>query len=388
MMYKIVIVGFCLFIFAQVNGQVPDEIYLFSTQIEHTLKRDSTADKYPAAAWKYAATGHYLKALQTWDLQHPPHPKLTSVDSAYFRAFKPQLASEYLINRAEKERIIILDEARFNPRHRVFMLSLLGGMYRQGFHYLAIAALADTGVNHRKYPLLSSGKYVCEPQYGELIREAVRLGFTILVYHAGPHTSSKEQAQNIQKTLQADTNAKVLILADLLQKPNETTPNKLQSLANEIKSLTNITPFALDQVANMEHSEKRLNSAFLDWVAPDESVVMINEEGKCFNGLASNTLGDCQVFHPFTHYRQGRAEWLFLQDRRRAYNLPAAMLTVGYPCLVSAYRRGEHKNAVPTDIVEFVSAAHHVPLVLVRGEYRIEVRDHLGARQVLEIRVR
>jgi hypothetical protein len=372
----------------RLSAQTPDEIYLFSTQIEHALKRDSTTDKYAAAAWKFAETGHYLKALQTWDLQHPPHPKLSSADSAYFRAFKPQLASEYLINRAEKERIILLDEARFNPRHRVFMLSLLGGMYRQGFHYLAIAALADTGVNHRKYPLLSSGKYVSEPQYGELIREAVRLGFTILVYAAEPHTSSKEQAQNIQKTLQEDPNAKILILANLVQKTNEETPNNLQSLANEIKSLTNITPFAIDQVANMEHSEKKLNSAFLDWVAPDESVVMVNEEGKCFNGLASNTLGDCQVFHPFTHYRQGRGDWMFLQDRRRAYNLPAAMLTVGYPCLVSAYRRGEHKDAVPTDVVEFVSATHHVPLVLVRGEYRIEVRDHLGARQVLEIRVR
>lgn len=372
----------------RLSAQVPDEIYLFSTQIEHALKRDSATDKYSAAAWKFAATGHYLKALQTWDLQYPPHPKLTSADSAYFRAFKPQLASEYLINRAEKERIIILDEARFNPRHRVFMLSLLGGMYRQGFHYLAIAALADTGVNHRKYPLLSSGKNVGEPQYGELIREAVRLGFTILVYQADSHTSSKEQAQNIQKTLQEDPNAKVLILADLAQKLNEATPNNIQSLANEIKNLTDITPFTIDQVANMEHSEKKLNSAFLDWLMPDESLVMVNEEGKPFNGLTSSTLGDCQVFHPFTHYRQGRGDWMFLQDRRRAYNLPAAMLTVGYPCLVSAYRRGEHKDAVPTDVVELLSAAHHVPLVLVRGEYRIEVRDHLGARQVLEIRVR
>jgi hypothetical protein len=387
-MYKIVIVVLGMFILGQVNGQTPDEIYLFSTQIEHALKRDSTTDKYAAGAWGFAATGHYLKALQTWDLQHPQHPKLTSADSAYFRTFKPQLASEYLINRAEKERIIILDEARFNPRHRVFMLSLLGGMYRQGFHYLAVGALADTGVNHRKYPLLSSGKYVPEPQYGELIREAVRLGFRLLVYDSGAHSSSKEQAQNIQKTLLEDQNAKILILADLLQKPNETTSNNIQSLANEIKSLTNITPFTIDQVANMEHSEKKLNSAFLDWLTPDESLVMVNEEGKPFNGLASSTLGDCQVFHPFTHYRQGRGDWMFLQDRRRAYNLPAAMLTVTYPCIVSAYRQGEHKNAVPTDVVEFTSAAHHVPLVLVRGEYRIEVRDHLGARQVLEIRVR
>lgn len=387
-MYKIVIFVLGVFVFSQVKGQIPDEFYLFSTQIEQATKRDSSVDKYAISAWRYAATGHYQKALQTWDLQHMPHPKLSPADSVYFRKFKSQLASEYLINRAEKERIIILNEARFNPRHRVFLLSLLGGMYRQGYHYLAIAALADTGVNHRKYPLLSSGKYIADPQYGELVREAVRLGFKLLVYDAEPHPSSKEQAKNLQKTLQEDPSAKILILADLLPKPQVSTLNNIESLAKEIKNLTQITPFFIDQTANMEHSEKKLNSPFLDWLSPDESIVMVNENGQAFNGLARDTLGNCQVFHPFTHYRQGRADWMFVQDRRRAYNIPAAMLSVGYPCMVSAYRQGEHKDAVPTDIVEFLSAAHHVPLVLVRGEYRIEIRDHLGGRQNLEIRVR
>jgi hypothetical protein len=375
-------------IFSKLNGQTPEERYFYSAQIEQSLSQDSSTENVALSAWKYASIGKYSQALKTWDRKNPAPLSASKLDSLLFQTFKPQLASEFLIDQAEKEQFILLNEAHYHPQHRVFALSLLGGLYRQGFRYLALESLADTGINRRKYPLLSSGWYIAEPQYGELIREAIRLGFTLIGYDASNVKNeidrAKTQALNILKIRQQDPKAKIFVLCG----PTHTQKNNPSSLATQLKILTEIDPFTIDQVAHSERSEKKRNSRFLNLTESDESVVLVDKEGKLFQDEAGQSHPSCLVIHPLTRYRHGRPAWLYIADRRRAFHLPTAMLTVGYPCIAQAYHQGEHKDAVPADVVEFLSADHHVPLVLVHGEYRIELRDAQGGRQVLEIRVR
>ncbi|MBC3784187.1 hypothetical protein [Spirosoma utsteinense] len=70
--------------------------------------------------------------------------------------------------------------------HRAFTTSPLKDLYQGGFRYLGAETLnsRDSTLNQRRYPLIRSGYYTREPQYGNLIREALQLGYQLVAYEA------------------------------------------------------------------------------------------------------------------------------------------------------------------------------------------------------------
>src|SRR5690606_18409918 len=100
------------------------------------------------------------------------------------------------------------------PIHRVFTESLLEGLYQNGYRYLGLEALAeDSLINIRKWPVINDGYYTNEPQFGNMIREALRLGFIVFGYESGGRGKEREmgQAANIVEILKNDPNTKILI---------------------------------------------------------------------------------------------------------------------------------------------------------------------------------
>ena len=89
-------------------------------------------------------------------------------------------ARRYIHFRARNERVVMINEAHDKPLHRAFTLSLLAGLYQEGFRYLAMEMLNNypghslTRVNTR------TGYYTGEPVAGELVRGALALGYTLV----------------------------------------------------------------------------------------------------------------------------------------------------------------------------------------------------------------
>jgi hypothetical protein len=147
-------------------------------------------------------------------------PKALS-DSAFTifqKSFLAVNAMEYILERAKNEEVLIINEAHHKPKHRFFTRSLLNSLYEQGYRYLGLETLsnretADFELNIRKYPLKYSGTYSNEPQFGNLIREALEIGYMLFPYEGEGNGKPREinQAKNIAAFMKTHTDGKYLI---------------------------------------------------------------------------------------------------------------------------------------------------------------------------------
>jgi len=140
-------------------------------------------------------------------------------------------AKDYILSQSESKRILITNESHSRPEHRVFTSSLLEDLYIQGYRYLALEAilsnkyykstyppntfnLGDTTIMERGYPLMmvGSGTYVKEPQFGNMIRNALELGYQLVGYEQTGKNRELYQAQNIAKIFEVGPDAKKINL--------------------------------------------------------------------------------------------------------------------------------------------------------------------------------
>src|SRR5690606_37224012 len=120
---------------------------------------------------------------------------------------------------AANEKIIMLNEMHWTPRHRIFATKLLEALKENGYTYLAVEAVNQdfvSDLNNRKYPTKNSGYYTREPFFGLFIRKAMDMGFAIVGYDEF-ETDNREKAQavNLDKIFLKDTHAKVFVYAGI-----------------------------------------------------------------------------------------------------------------------------------------------------------------------------
>nr|WP_314896812.1 hypothetical protein [uncultured Flavobacterium sp.] len=366
------------------HAQVTKEVYKFSGDIETKMEKDTVPWKTQVGATDYAISGNYKKALETWDKTGSEIPSISAQDMAYFKEFKSQDAKEYILNRSKKEKIIIINEAHNNSRHRVFTTSLLKGLYKNGYRFLGIEALSDTLINQRKFAVLESGTmYIYESQYSNLIKEALDIGFILFNYEykyvrgKTGKDREREQAENIAKLIAKNPNSKFLIHCGY-DHLNEGIPRIKEwgkAMAGRLNDLTGINSFTIDQIPGSEKGDLKLNSPFIQMANSKKPVIMVNAKGKTYNGEINDNRADCRIIHPVSVYNNGRPDWLTLNGRRIAFNIATGSISE-YPVLVMAYRNNEfEQEGIPADIAEITSKNQTVDLVLDKGNYRIIVKN-------------
>ena len=369
---------------SNLHAQVAKKVYKFSEDIEAKMEKDTVPWKTQVGATDYAISGNYKKALETWDKTGSEIPSISAQDSAYFKEFKPQDAKEYILNRSKKEKIIIINEAHNNSRHRVFTTSLLKGLYKNGYRFLGIEALSDTLINQRKFPVLESGSmYIHESQYSNLIKEALNIGFTLFNYEykyvkgKTGKDREREQAENIAIVMAQNPNSKFLIHCGY-DHLNEGIPGIKEwekAMAARVNDLTGINPFTIDQIPGSEKGDLKFNSPYIQMANSKKPVIMVNSKGKTYNGEINDKKADCRIIHPVSVYNNGRPDWLTLNGRRKNFHIPTDSISE-YPVLVMAYRNNEfEQEGIPADITEIVNKDQSIDLVLDKGNYRIIVKN-------------
>lgn len=210
-MYKII----SIILFLNVTTTFGQTDYKFSKDVISHIDRDTVAWKYQTGATELSFNGYYKEVLKTWDQNGVRKPNTTIKDSLYFINSKKVNAKDYILNQAKKAQIVIINEAHHIPKHRTFTKSILQDLFNNGYRYLGLEALSDSQINERKFPIIESGYYTKEPEFGNLISEALKIGFTLFGYEASEGKNGKEreieQAENIQKFIEKSGNGKVLI---------------------------------------------------------------------------------------------------------------------------------------------------------------------------------
>ncbi len=330
-------------------------------------------------ATSYSTSGYYKNALECWDKNGAGVKTLTVEDSSWFSSFKPRNAQEYIIERSKKETVIIINEAHHNASHRTFTRSLLEGLYNNGYRFLGLEALSDTLINGRGIPVMKSGYYIKEPEFGNLLSEALKIGFTLFEYEASEGKNGNEremeQAENIAKIMGKNPQGKFLIHCGYDHAIEGVHRGWGKAMAGRLKEYTKIDPFTIDQVQYSEKGSEKYNSPYIAMINQEYPVIMVDEKGKTFNGSKDSDQTDCRIIHPVSKYNFNRPTWLLSNGKKKWYKLPESKIT-DLPVLVFAYRIDEFdQNGVPCDIIEITQINNPGHLALSPGNYEIIIKD-------------
>jgi len=359
-------------------AQEKPETYRFSKDILSQIDKDTVAWKYQIGANELSFSSHYRETLQIWDKNGVRKSKTTEKDSLYFTRSRIVNAKEYIIEQSKNEQVIIINEAHHISKHRLFTRSLLQELFDNGYRYLGLEALFDSTINERKYPVIDTGYYTKEPEFGNLITEALKIGFTLFNYEATEGKNGKEreieQAENIQKFIESNPKGKVLIHCGYAHAYENDYPAWGKAMAGRLKENTSIDPLTIDQTMFLEKSDAEYNHLFIKLNKTKEPIILIDESGKIFNGTNENKQTDIVIIPSKTDYINNRPDWLL--RGRKAYTIPLSKIEKHEPLLILAYRNNEFENnGIPTDIIEITDNKTANELYLIDGVYTIVMKD-------------
>lgn len=307
---------------------------------------------------------------------------------------------------AAQRRIVMINEAHHNAHTRILTLALLPRLHALGFNYFAAEALSenDPELAKRGYPIHKTGtEYLLDPLYGDIVREAIRLGFVIVPYDNALTGQAREdaQAKTLYKQVFAkDPHARLFVHAGYAH--IDKVPGRLGELhpmAMQLEKLTGLVPLSIDQTDFIETDidtadpYHQLAGAFPSsqpevllnrqtgqpWTARPTaydvnvilpSVLNLNAFGKYKYGYSNNTF-EAGLPHISDQNTMQRATWLTLGGTRRPYPISAALCRGTIPCVVEAIRAGEQDDAIAADRYAFMGFNENTELYLYPGQYRL-----------------
>jgi len=363
-----------------ISGYSQNNLYWFSDDVKKTLADTTQSESWRSqmGATYYSISGKYKPALESWDMTFGRAKKLSASDSLKFTKLTPVKAKDYILDKASHEKIIIINEAHHNASHRTFASSLLQGLYDRGYRYLGVETLASDSLNSTKFPTLKSGVYSQEPEFGNFLYHALKIGFKLFPYEVKGDGNGKvreiAQAKNIYDFMQQNKEGKYLIYCGYEHAYEGVHRSWEKTMAARLSDLAGINPLTIDQTQFSEKSLPKYNEPLLRLVKNTVPVVLMDKDQTIYNGENKELFTDMKIIHPVTKYIKGRPGWM-LTENRKLYKVPSSEIKE-YPVLVLAYRKGEfEQEGIPADIIELNNPKDSRFLILDQGNYDIVVAD-------------
>jgi hypothetical protein len=217
-------------------------------------------------AFSDAELGLYSEAIRDFPLRTRLPDRLTLPKAEDWRAAD---AVDAITALARDRRIVMVNEAHHDPHTRVLTLDLLPRLRAMGFTHFAAEALdeRDAGLMKRGYPVSRSGsEYLREPLYGDIVREAIRLGYVIVPYDADGSTQEREdgQAKNLHERVFArNPQAKLFVHAGYAHIDKQRGRlGPVKPMAMELAKLSGIEALSIDQTDIREESPRSEELAY------------------------------------------------------------------------------------------------------------------------------
>jgi hypothetical protein len=314
----------------------------------------------------------------------PPKIPLPAPD-----AWNVENAVTAIAARARRHRIVMINEAHHDAHTRELTLELLPKLYALGFRYLAIEALGhdDPGLAKRGYATPASGsEYLHEPLYGEIVRQAIRLGYTLVPYDSNaPTLAGREagQARNIyRQVFEKDPRARLLVHAGYahIDKAPGNLGDDVQPMAMRLAQLAGIEPLSIDQTQFRD----------IDPGRPDQGAYGVLVER--FHPTRPVVLSDVLLGRPWSSDPARhdisvilppagtgpRPHWLTLDGMRQPRLVSTTLCGGHLPCTVEAHYAGEPDDATAADRFTFLHDDEQNVLYLYPGQYRLRAVDADG----------
>ena len=167
---------------------------------------------HPTQYYHWTQVGKYGTVLRAyelgleWDLD-----TLLPTAARALQEYRLVNAEQIIAERARDANLLIITEAHTKPEHRVFTRCLLDDLYAAGYRHLGLENITplrettdsrpcDSLLQQRGYPLMNyySGIYPSEPEFGNLLRHAIDLGFQIFAYERNGSSESERDLQQAE----------------------------------------------------------------------------------------------------------------------------------------------------------------------------------------------
>lgn len=271
-------------------------------------------------------------------------------------------AVEAITELARDRQAVFFNENHSNALTRTLTVQMLARLRALGFDHFAAETLysTDKKLGERGYPTSASGFYTEEPVYAEMVRTALKLGYTVVAYEAESDAIAdareREQARNlIRRVLDKNPHARLVVNAGYahIQEAGRYFDGK--AMAQHFAQLSGIDPLTIEQTFMTPHAVARddhpVYAAVIGRTHTDRPVVFRNAAGAAWSLRAEAY--DVSVFFPQEAWRRGRPTWLALDGERLPYPVTSALCDNQYPCLVEARYANEPDEAIPADRVVF-----------------------------------
>ena len=299
----------------------------------------------------------------------------------------PTRAVDAITRLAASRRIVLVDEAHHVAQTRELTLALLPRLRALGYNYFAPEALTENGstLTKRGYPVAASGtEYLREPLYGDILREAIRLGYTIVSYDPVTETPDRDtaQANNLyEKVFAKDPNARLFVHAGYahIDKAKGNLYDS-QPLGMQLMKLTGFVPLSIDQTQfrgiGPIHQED-IYHQLIDGYRPREPIVLKFETSGGALWSSDPTKYDVSVILPEQDEGQ-RPAWLTLDGQRHRWPISTDLCAETVPCVVEADYDNEPDDAIAADRYTFLQPHTSSKLYLRPGAYRLRAWDVHG----------
>lgn len=254
-------------------------------------------------------------------------------------------AADIILREAESSEVLILNEAHLYPQHRVFAKSLLAGLYTLGYKHLCMEDLQESAtLENMKTPERSRGYYIQEPCMGDIVREALKLGFHLHAYDA-PASPRRDSvaALNIQRIRASYPTDKLVVYCGFSHAMEHRSPT---CMASYFKKMTGIDPLTIDQTVYCEREVSDYYSRLVKFYAIQSPSVLL--AGDSISPL-HQAYCDIQVITPPTSYVKGCPHWLLEWDGRQLKKIDNRFQN-GIVEVYYADELAENKEAVPIDV--------------------------------------
>ena len=291
--------------------------------------------------------------------------------------------SEVMDSIIENHQGIMMNELHFNPHSRAFVISWLEKCYQNGYRYLAAETLraSDSLLNQRRTVLLGeTGFYSDEPVFGDLLRTALNMGYTLVPYEGSGSGVDREvnQAKNlVENILDIDPEAKFLLLGGFGHISDR---NGWYAMGRYFKEQSGIDPFTINCTMTFDDpygETDSLQTVYYDLIdnMPVREPIFLYDTVKhifpCTTGM------DVTCCLPRTRFIEDNIPDWKLYNGKVLYTIDRRFIDEnGFPegC-VSAFLKSEGEQCVPIDQYMYGMDEKEFKLALYKGEYLLRFDD-------------
>ncbi|MEL7531393.1 MAG: hypothetical protein AAFN10_08810, partial [Bacteroidota bacterium] len=199
-------------------------------------------------------------------------------------------------------------------------------------------------LNQSKIPRFQSGIYISEPQYANLLREALDLGYTLVAYESKGNFSGSQrdsvQARYLAEVFEKDSAAKMLVHAGYAH-IYEKTNSPWIKMGQYFKRFTGIDPLTINQTKLTENGYPEFESPYYEAILSTKKPKLpsiLKREDTYWTIPDFEGFVDMQMIHPRTTWKYERADWL----QKKGYTLlKVPQEKLEHAILIQAFRAEE-----------------------------------------------